>query len=136
MSFSEAVNSVLRQYATFRGRARRAEYWWFVLFSMLVSLVAGIIDAVLGTTMQSGVGFVGLVASLALLLPSLAVAVRRLHDTDRSAWWLLIALVPVAGAVVLLVFMLLDGTPQSNRHGPSPKQYDVAPGHAAPGEPA
>jgi uncharacterized membrane protein YhaH (DUF805 family) len=130
MSFTDAVSSVLHQYATFGGRARRAEYWWFVLFTMLVSLVASIIDAVMGTTMQSGVGFVGAVASLALLLPSLAVAVRRLHDTDRSGWWVLAFLIPIAGFVLWLVFMLSDSNPQPNRFGPSPKQFNVAPGPA------
>jgi uncharacterized membrane protein YhaH (DUF805 family) len=134
MSFTDAVSSVLRQYATFGGRARRAEYWWFVLFTMLVSLVASIIDAVLGTTMQSGVGVIGTVASLALLIPSLAVAVRRLHDTDRSGWWVLAFLIPIAGFVLWLVFMLSDSNPHPNRFGPSPKQFNVAPGPAAPGQ--
>ena len=136
MSFADAVSSVLRQYATFRGRARRAEYWWFVLFTVLVSLVAGIIDAVLGTTAQSGVGVIGTLASLALLLPSLAVTVRRLHDTDRSGWWLLAFLIPIAGFVLWLVFMLSDSNPHANRYGPSPKQVTVAAGPATPGQPA
>jgi uncharacterized membrane protein YhaH (DUF805 family) len=134
MSFSEAVNSALRQYAIFRGRARRAEYWWFALFTALVSLVAGIIDAVLGTTTQSGLGFIGTVASLAILLPSLAVTVRRLHDTDRSGWWVLAFLIPIAGFVLWLVFMLSDSNPHANRFGPSPKQFNVAPGPASPGQ--
>jgi uncharacterized membrane protein YhaH (DUF805 family) len=136
MSFAEAVSSVLRQYAIFRGRARRAEYWWFVLFTALVSLAAGIIDAVLGTMAQSGVGLVGVIVSLALLLPSLAVTVRRLHDTDRSGWWVLAFLIPVAGFVLWLVFMLSDSIPQANRFGPSPKQFNVAPGPATPGQQA
>ncbi len=134
MSFADAVSSVLRQYAVFRGRARRAEYWWFVLFTVLVSLVAGIIDGMLGTMAQSGVGFVGTIASLALLLPSLAVTVRRLHDTDRSGWWVLAFLIPIAGFVLWLVFMLSDSSPHANRFGPSPKQVHVAPGPATPGQ--
>jgi uncharacterized membrane protein YhaH (DUF805 family) len=128
MTFAEAVNSVLRQYAIFRGRARRAEYWWFILFTLLVSLVAGVIDTALGTTMQSGVGFVGTVASLALLLPTLAVTVRRLHDTDRSGWWVLAFLIPIVGFELWLVFMLSDSNPEPNRFGASPKQFGVAPG--------
>jgi uncharacterized membrane protein YhaH (DUF805 family) len=135
MSFTEAVSSVLRQYATFRGRARRSEYWWFFLFSLLVSLVAGIVDGVLGTTTETGLGFIGAVVSLALLLPTLAVVVRRLHDTDRSGWWILAFLIPIAGFVLWLVFMLSDSRPYPNRFGPSPKQPDVAPG-PAPGQPA
>ena len=134
MSFTEAVSSVLRQYVVFGGRARRAEYWWFVLFTVLVSLVAGLIDAVLGTMTQSGIGFIGTVASLALLLPSLAVTVRRLHDTNRSGWWVLAFLIPIAGLVLLLVFMLSDSNPHPNRFGPSPKQFNVAPGPATPGQ--
>ena len=136
MSFTDAVSSVLRQYAGFTGRARRAEYWWFFLFTVLVSMVAGIIDGMLGTMTTYGVGFVGTVASLALLLPGLAVSVRRLHDTDRSGWWVLSFLIPIAGFVLWLVFMLSDGTPNPNRFGPSPKQGDIAPGPAAPGQPA
>jgi len=134
MSFADAVSSVLRQYATFGGRARRAEYWWFILFTALVSVVASTIDAVLGTMTQTGLGLIGTVVSLALLLPSLAVTVRRLHDTDRSGWWVLAFLIPIAGFVLWLVFMLSDSNPQPNRWGPSPKQFSVAPGQATPGQ--
>lgn len=69
----------------------------------------------------SSTGFIGLVASLVLLLPSLAVGVRRLHDTDRTGWWLLIGVVPIIGAIVLIVFFVLDSTPGANRFGPNPK---------------
>lgn len=123
---------MLSQYVGFGGRARRAEYWWFFLFSLLVGIVTSILDSVLGTDFEgsstSG-GVLNLIASLALLLPSLAVAVRRLHDTDRTGWWLLIGLIPLVGAIVLLVFFVQDGTPGPNRFGPSPK-HDVAPGWA------
>lgn len=136
MSFPDAVSSALHQYAVFTGRARRAEYWWFFLFTVLVSMAAGIIDQMLHTMTQLGVGFIGTVASLALLLPELAVTVRRLHDTDRSGWWLLAFLIPIAGFVLWLVFMLSDGSPQPNRFGPSPKQVNIAPGTATPGQPA
>ena len=137
MSFTEAVRSVLTQYATFSGRARRAEYWWFVLFNVIVSIVAGILDGVLGTGFGSGSGVVSLVVSLALLVPGLAVTVRRLHDTDRSGWWILIALVPFAGFIVLLVFTVMDGTRGLNRFGSSPKLpptalYGNAPEHGSP----
>ncbi|WP_422769320.1 DUF805 domain-containing protein [Plantactinospora sp. WMMC1484] len=132
MSFTAAVRSVLSQYVGFSGRARRAEYWWFFLFSLLVGIVTSILDSALGTDFEgssaSG-GLLNLIASLALLLPSLAVAVRRLHDTDRSGWWILIGLIPLVGAIVLLVFFVLDGTPGPNRFGPSPK-HTAAPGWA------
>nr|MDT0661353.1 DUF805 domain-containing protein [Micromonospora sp. DSM 115978] len=124
MTFTSAVRSVLTQYVGFQGRARRAEYWWFVLFSLLVGIATSILDSALGTDFENSSlsgGFFNLIANLALLLPSLAVAVRRLHDTDRSGWWILIGLIPLLGAIVLLVFFVKDGTPGQNRFGPSPK---------------
>lgn len=135
MSFTTAVSSALRQYATFSGRARRAEYWWFVLFTVLVSLVAGIVDSALGTIdASSSIGVLGTVASLALLLPSLAVTVRRLHDTDKSGWWVLAFLIPLAGFVLWLVFMLANSNPQPNRFGPSPKPGGAMPGYPHPAQ--
>jgi uncharacterized membrane protein YhaH (DUF805 family) len=136
MNFVEAVQSVLSKYATFSGRARRAEYWWFVLFQVLVSIVAAILDAALGTDFGSGSGVFSLIVTLALLLPGLAVTVRRLHDTDRSGWWILIGLIPLVGAIVLIVFTVMDGTPGPNRFGASPKQgpaegYGGAPQYGA-----
>ncbi|MFY1634608.1 DUF805 domain-containing protein [Solwaraspora sp. WMMB335] len=130
MSFTAAVRSVLSQYVGFGGRARRSEYWWFFLFSFLVSIVTSILDVVLGTDFDGSNGLFSLIATLALLLPSLAVGVRRLHDTDRSGWWILIGIIPIIGTIVLLVFFALDGTPGPNRFGPSPK-YDAAPGWAS-----
>ncbi|MBM0204276.1 DUF805 domain-containing protein [Micromonospora sp. STR1s_5] len=123
MSFGAAIKSVFSQYVGFSGRARRSEYWWFALFTVLVSIAAAILDSALGLTFVEGSssGFIGLVVSLALLLPTLAVAVRRLHDTDRTGWWVLIGLVPLVGAIVLIVFFVQDGTPGANRFGPSPK---------------
>ena len=114
----------LMKYAVFSGRSRRMEYWYFVLFNILVSIVLGVIDALLFGTLDSGMG-VGLLSGiygLAILIPSLAVTVRRLHDIDRSGWWILIALVPLIGTIVLLVFALLEGTAGPNRYGPNPKE--------------
>ena len=113
----------LKKYAVFSGRSRRREYWYFVLFNIIVSIVLGAIDGLLLGTLDSGMG-VGLLSgiySLAVLIPTLAVTVRRLHDIDRSGWWILIGLVPLIGVIVLLVFALLDGTPGDNRYGPNPK---------------
>jgi uncharacterized membrane protein YhaH (DUF805 family) len=106
---------VLRQYVDFAGRARRKEYWMFTLVNVIIALVLAILDNVLTT------GILGLVYSLAVLLPSLAVGVRRLHDTGRSGWWLLISLIPLIGAIVLVVFFATDGEPQPNAYGPDPK---------------
>lgn len=111
----------LKNYAGFEGRARRREYWNFVLFNFLATLVLGVVDVVLDITVLAPL------YSLAVLIPSIAVTVRRLHDTDRSGWWILISLVPVVGFIVLLVFTLMDGTPGPNAHGPSPKHTTTAP---------
>jgi uncharacterized membrane protein YhaH (DUF805 family) len=122
MSFQDAVRTCLQQkYVDFSGRARRSEYWYFFLFTIIVGIVAGIIDGILGTRgTAGGTGLVGAIASLALLLPGLGVGVRRLHDTGRSGWWLLIGLIPLVGAIVLLVFFVQDSQPD-NQYGPSPK---------------
>jgi len=112
----------LKKYAVFSGRARRKEYWFFALFYILFAIAIGFVDGLLGTVdPMSGIGTLGLIYSLAMLIPSLAVTVRRLHDTDRSGWMLLIALIPLIGAIVLLVFMVFDSTPGQNRFGPNPK---------------
>jgi uncharacterized membrane protein YhaH (DUF805 family) len=114
--------NVLKQYAVFKGRARRKEYWFFILFNLIASVVLTVIDFMTGLLdAELGIGLLSGLYSLAVLIPSLAVTVRRLHDTDRSGWWLLIGLVPLIGAIVLLVFMLLDGTPGDNQHGANPK---------------
>lgn len=128
MSFPQAVRSVLTQYVGFRGRARRSEYWWFALFSALLGIAAMVLDNLLGTDFEGpGTnGLIGLVVNLVLLLPGLAVAVRRLHDTDRSGWWLLIALIPLIGAIILLVFLVQDSKPGDNRFGPNPKHHAAA----------
>ena len=113
---------VLKKYAVFSGRARRKEYWYFTLFSALISIAFAIIDGLMGTfNSEAGTGLLGGIYSLAVLIPSIAVSVRRLHDTDHSGWWLLIALAPCIGAIVLLVFMVTDSTPGNNQYGPSPK---------------
>lgn len=112
----------LKKYAQFSGRSRRKEYWMFVLFNILIAIVLGIVDGMLGFTTQSGIGVLGLIYSLAILVPGIAVGVRRLHDTSRSGWWMLIGLVPLIGAVVLIVFFVMDSTPGDNEYGPNPKQ--------------
>jgi uncharacterized membrane protein YhaH (DUF805 family) len=123
MSFGQAVSTVFSKYATFSGRARRSEYWWWYLFVTLVYIVANIIDRAAGLTYGDttyGGGWIASIAALALLLPNIAVAVRRLHDTGRTGWWLLIGLVPLIGWIVLLYFFLLDSE-NDNQYGPYPK---------------
>lgn len=121
MSFSESIRTCLNKYATFSGRARRSEYWWFTLFTALVGLATWLTDYALGTS------FINLATSLALLLPGIAVLVRRLHDTGRSAWWLLLYLVPIAGPIAILVFSVFDSTRGPNAYGPSPKYAGSTP---------
>jgi uncharacterized membrane protein YhaH (DUF805 family) len=121
MGFAEAVQTCLRKYVVFSGRARRSEYWWFFLFTVLVSMVASVLDSILGTMSDTtNVGLIGSIASLALLLPSIAVAIRRLHDTSRSGWWILIGLIPIVGWIILIVFYCQDSHGE-NQYGPSPK---------------
>jgi len=120
MNMIEAVKAVFSKYATFEGRARRSEYWWFVLFNFIVSVVLAMLFG------GGGNGFGGdifsMIWTLATLLPSLAVGARRLHDTNRSGWWLLIALIPLIGMIVLIVFCASRGTPGPNRFGQDPLQ--------------
>lgn len=114
--------AVWKKYAVFAGRARRKEYWYFALFNVLIVIALGIIDSVTGTFSPQGhVGLLSGLYCLAVLIPALAVSVRRLHDTNRSGWWLLLALVPLAGAVVLLVFYAQGSKAGENEHGPHPK---------------
>jgi uncharacterized membrane protein YhaH (DUF805 family) len=113
---------VFKKYTVFSGRAQRAEYWYFVLFNMIVGVGLALIDQATGTLDQdTGVGLLGGLYSLAVLLPSLAVSVRRLHDTDRSGWWLFILLIPVIGAIALLIFFVQDSTAGTNEYGDNPK---------------
>ncbi|WP_329020181.1 DUF805 domain-containing protein [Streptomyces sp. NBC_00690] len=107
---------VVKQYAVFSGRARRKEYWMFFLINFVISIVLSIIEAVAGIS-----PFLSLIYGLAILLPSIGVGIRRLHDTDRSGWWLLIALVPLVGFIILLVFNCLEGQRHDNKYGPDPK---------------
>ena len=113
---------VLKKYIAFSGRARRAEYWYFALFNSIISVLLIVIDQLIGTHGQnSTMGVLSGLYSLAVLLPSLGVLVRRLHDTGRSGWWWLIAFIPLIGAIILIVFTVSDSTPGDNKYGPNPK---------------
>ncbi len=115
MGFVDAVKSGLNNYVNFQGRARRSEYWFWVLFTFLLGIVAAIIDGVIGAYIITGI------ATLGTILPSLAVAVRRLHDTGRSGFWLFIGLIPLIGAIVLIIFYVSDSQPGPNKYGANPK---------------
>jgi len=123
MSFQDAVRVCLRKYADFHGRARRSEYWWFVVFTAVVTTVASVADAGFDTH-QWMQGF----ATAVLLLPSLAVGARRLHDVGKSGWLLLMLLVPILGALLLIWFYFIQDSEPENKYGPSPKRsIGVAP---------
>ena len=114
--------AVLKKYAVFDGRARRKEYWFFVLFNIIFALVLAFIDGMVGTfDPESGYGVLSGIYGLAVFIPGIAVSIRRLHDTDRSGWWILICLIPLIGAIWLLILFVLDGTAGQNQYGPDPK---------------
>ncbi len=145
MTFQESVKTVLsKKYATFSGRASRSEYWWYSLFCFIVAMVCLAAGLALGAlfggaaAMQGGdsaldlgvagfgIGFligylILLIFALATLVPSIAVTMRRLHDSGRSGWWYLISFVPYVGGIVLFIFMLLEGQPGENKYGPAPE---------------
>ena len=108
MTFAEAVKTCFVKYADFNGRASRAEYWWFFLFIVAVGVVTSMVSNMLA-----------MVFNLAVLVPSFAVGARRLHDTDRSGWMQLIALIPLVGWIVVLYFLAQE-TKEPNRYGPAP----------------
>lgn len=113
---------VLKNYVGFSGRARRKEYWMFVLFNIIFAVVAMILDNVLGlASKEYGYGPIYGLYALAVFLPGLAVSVRRLHDIGKSGWWLLIALIPIVGAIMLIIWDVREGERGDNRFGPDPK---------------
>ena len=107
-------------YANFEGRARRKEYWMFVLVNILIIILLSILVNILGLTFGDS-GIISTLYSLAVLIPTLAVGVRRLHDVGKSGWWLFIALIPVLGGLYLLYLYVTDGTAGDNLYGPNPK---------------
>ena len=132
--------AVLKKYLVFSGRASRSEYWYFVLFNIIVSAILTAIDIAIGsgtaeTTMSAdagasmsvNMGILSGIYSLAVFLPTLAVSIRRLHDTDHSGWWIFINLIPLIGWIIYLVFLVKDSTEGDNRFGPSPKGFGPSP---------
>lgn len=117
---------VLKQYADFSGRARRTEYWMFVLFNLIFAIVAIILDNVIGTAIEGvGYGLLYFIYALAVLIPALAVAVRRLHDIGKSGWMILIGLIPFIGGIWLLVLFVTEGNEGENEYGKDPKEEEV-----------
>ncbi|MET9856424.1 DUF805 domain-containing protein [Streptomyces sp. NPDC006450] len=107
---------VLKKYVVFSGRARRQEYWMFFLFNLAALIIVAILDSVIGTS-----PLLYALYALATFLPNLGLTVRRLHDSGKSGWWILVALIPLVGGIWLLVLLATEGQPNPNEYGPSPK---------------
>ncbi len=110
---------VIKKYGDFKGRSRRKEYWIFLLVNVIIGFLIGFVFTLIG--MPDVANIVALVYALLIAVPSIALTFRRLHDTGRSAWWLLLTLIPYLGAIVLFVFYALDSQPGDNKYGPNPK---------------
>ncbi|MCP4384825.1 MAG: DUF805 domain-containing protein [Hyphomicrobiales bacterium] len=129
MSFAEAIKNNFSKYVTFSGRARRSEFWLWILFTFIANIILGGIDIALFGTVTVGAGsfsahtnfapFSG-IFSLVVLLPTISVGVRRLHDTDRSGWWWWLSLIPLVGIIILIVWWATEGTRGANRYGEDP----------------
>ena len=127
MGFVEAIRAGFNNYANFSGRATRPEYWWWFVFTWIVSVVSNALDrwarvGAIESPSYAGyaVGLISGIVALALFIPSWSVLVRRLHDTNRSGWWWLLVFIPIIGWIILIVFLASEGTPGPNRFGPSP----------------
>ncbi len=118
MNFTEAIQSGFQKYIIFDGRASRSEYWYWVLFVVLASIGMGFLDLIFFP--HSRVGILNTLFGLAVFLPGLAVCVRRLHDLNRTGWWVLVWLIPIVGWLILLIFMIQEGTESDNRFGSNP----------------
>jgi uncharacterized membrane protein YhaH (DUF805 family) len=121
MGFGQAISTGFSNYVNFSDRAARSEYWYWILFYFIGAIVTGAIDAAIGMSITTGL------FGLAMLLPNLAVSIRRLHDLDRTGWWILIGLIPIVGWIILLIWYCTKGTDGQNRFGPDPLGGVAAP---------
>jgi uncharacterized membrane protein YhaH (DUF805 family) len=119
MNFAEAIQSGFRNYVGFSGRAARSEFWFWVLFAVLVGIATQVLDGIL---FGQQFGILSGIGALALFLPGLAVSVRRLHDRDKSGWFVLLYFIPLIGFIILLIWYCMRGTIGANRFGPDPLQ--------------
>ena len=129
MTFMDSISTCFSKYVTFSGRAQRSEMWWFVLFFVIVSTIVGAADSAIfgknvfmmgGMEFSYNAGYFGNIFALATFLPMLSVDVRRLHDVGKSGWWILLILIPLIGAIVLLIWMIGKGTEGENKYGADP----------------
>ena len=120
MDFVEAVQSVFSNFLNFRGRARRSEFWYFFLFVFVVSFILGVIQILIW---GQDANYLTGIFSLIILIPNIAVSIRRLHDTGRSGFWYLIGFIPIIGTIILIIWYCQDSEPGDNKYGPNPKEY-------------
>lgn len=127
MGLKEAIRTVFKKYGTIQGRARRSEYWYWQLAIILAYMLIGLISISLSGVFQNEetggavFGILFVLLSIATMIPSITLTVRRLHDINKSGWWYFICLVPYLGGIVLFIFTLLDSTPGANKYGENPK---------------
>ena len=121
MTFMESIQTVLQKYADFTGRARRSEYWWFVLAYSVVNFVISLIGSIAGGGVQTATSVISGIIGLGLIVPSLSVGARRLHDIGKSGWWQLLSLIPCVGGIILIIWCAKDSDPGDNMYGPNPK---------------
>jgi uncharacterized membrane protein YhaH (DUF805 family) len=129
---------VIKKYAVFDGRARRKEFWMFVLFNTIVGIILSVLDTIIGTDFggRTGGGWLSTIYYLAVLLPVIGVSIRRMHDTNRSGWWVLIYLIPCIGWIWFIVLAAQEGTVGDNQYGPDPKAAERGQGFGGPAGPA
>jgi uncharacterized membrane protein YhaH (DUF805 family) len=129
---------VIKKYAVFDGRARRKEFWMFTLFNAIVGIILSILDTIIGTDFggRTGGGWLSTIYYLAVLLPVIGVSIRRMHDTNRSGWWVLIYLIPCIGWIWFIVLAAQEGTIGDNQYGPDPKAAERGQGFGGPAGPA
>ena len=132
MGFGQAISTCLRKYATFQGRARRSEFWWWVLLLFVIGIITNLLDNVFGTNINysaydtlsslkiSQGGWISAIVGLALFIPTLAVSVRRLHDTGKSGWWWWLNVLCCIGSLILLIFYVTKSDPMPNKYGDVP----------------
>ena len=127
MNFVEAIKSGYQNYVNFSGRSSRSAFWWWVLFQIIVSILIGVVEGGGSSQMGGGLmeasynaGPIGIIWSLANLLPGIAVSVRRMHDIDKSGWWVLISIIPLVGWIIYIVWACQKGTGGANRFGADP----------------
>lgn len=127
MEYFQYFREVLRKYSIFTGRSRRKEYWYYFIVNVLIAIGLSIIGSILKSLLGTDVigNAMGIIFTLALLVPGTAVTIRRLHDTGRSGWWILISLIPFVGAIILLVLLAADSQPGENKYGPNPKGVPI-----------